>query len=75
MRQCALNGCEIELLRPDDIYCSRKHGQRQNYLTRKAEGYWDKRYQAKKRAWKMSPNGKAAGIPIRVWLALPESWR
>lgn len=41
----------------------------------KYKKFYDDRYKRQKKQWERSPNGKRAGIPIRVWKNLPSDWK
>lgn len=63
-----------EWARSDQKYCSESCKMKYWYRA-KYKKFYDSRYQKFKRQWERSPNGKRAGVPIRVWLKLPEDWK
>lgn len=60
--------------RKDQKYCS-ESCKMMFWYREKYKKFYDDRYKKQKKAWERSPNGKRAGIPIRVWKNLPKDWQ
>lgn len=55
-------------------WCTPRCFQRARYLRRKAEGYWDRKYQEVKKEYKRSGAAKA-GVSLFLWRKLPREFR